>query len=150
MKCPKCNFENPETNQFCGKCGQLLASPPETEKDEAVIGGERKQVTVIFSDLSGYTSLSEKLDPEEVHNIMKRIFGEATRIVAKYDGHIDKFIGDAVMVLFGIPKVHEDDPVRAIKAVQEIHDFVDSLSPELEPELGRAIAMHSGISARGW
>jgi class 3 adenylate cyclase len=118
----------------------------ETEKRETAVGGERKQVAVIFSDLSGYTSLSEKLDPEEVHDVMKRIFGEATRIVAKYDGHIDKFIGDAVMVLFGIPRVHEDDPVRAIKAVQEIHNFVEILSPQLEPRLGRAIAMHSGIS----
>ena len=73
------------------------------------MGGERKQVTVIFSDLSGYTVLSEKLDPEEVQSIMSRIFGEAAQILAKYEGYIDKFMGDAVMALFRVPRSHEED-----------------------------------------
>ena len=110
------------------------------------VEGERKQVTVLFSDLSGYTAMSEKLDPEEVREIMSTIFGEVAQIVAKYEGYIDKFMGDAVMVLFGVPKSHEDDPVRAIKVVREIHGLVEKMSPELKKKIGRPLSMHSGIN----
>ncbi|MBN1190170.1 MAG: AAA family ATPase [Dehalococcoidales bacterium] len=110
------------------------------------ITGERKQVTVVFSDLSGYTSISEKLDPEEVHDLMNKIFTQATKIIARYEGYIDKFIGDAVMALFGVPRTHEDDALRAIKAVQDLHSYVKSLSPQFEDKLGSPILMHSGIS----
>src|SRR3989304_5262202 len=108
--------------------------------------GERKQVTVLFSDLSGYTAMSERLDPEEVREIMTRIFGEVAQIVAKYEGYIDKFMGDAVMVLFGVPKSHEDDPIRAIKVAGEIHKLVEKMSPELEKKIDRPLSMHSGIN----
>lgn len=145
MKCPKCDFENPGTNQFCGKCGERIESPPKSGRSMPVVEGERKQVSVLFCDLSGYTSMSEKLDPEEVHDLMKRIFGEAARIVDKYDSHIHKFLGDAVMVVFGVPQVHEDDPVRAIKVAQEIEKFVENLSPQIESKLGKPVNMHSGI-----
>ena len=172
MKCPKCQTENPEGNKFCRKCGMKifltcpqcgidiqaddafcgvcgtsLAPPPQNElKDEPIDQGERKYVTVLFSDLSGYTAMSEKLDPEEVKEIMSRIFGEIAQVVASYEGFIEKFVGDAVMALFGVPKSHEDDPVRAIKAAREIHDIVETLSPELEKKIGRPISMHSGIN----
>ena len=86
--------------------------------------GERKHVTVLFSDLSGYTTMSEKLDPEEVKEIVGRIFGQIKAVIAKYEGFIEKFAGDAVMAIFGVPQSHEDDPVRAIKAAREIHDLV--------------------------
>ena len=104
MKCPKCDYENPENFQFCGKCGQKLAKLPETEKARPEIKGERKHVTVLFSDLSGYTDMSEKLDPEEVKEIMSKIFGEIAKIVAKYEGFIEKFIGDAIVAIFVPPK----------------------------------------------
>jgi class 3 adenylate cyclase/tetratricopeptide (TPR) repeat protein len=172
MKCPKCQTENPEGNKFCrkcgkkisltcpqcgidiqaddafcGACGSSLASPPQKELNEEPIDqGERKYVTVLFSDLSGYTAMSEKLDPEEVKEIMSRIFGEIAQVVTRYEGFIEKFVGDAVMALFGVPKSHEDDPVRAIKAAREIHDIVESLSPEVEKKIGRPIFMHSGIN----
>jgi predicted ATPase/class 3 adenylate cyclase len=103
-------------------------------------------VTALFSDLSGYTAMSEKLDPEEVKEITSRIFGEIAQVVAKYEGFIEKFVGDAVMALFGVPKAHEDDPVRAIRAAREIHDLVESLSPQIEEKVGQAISMHSGIN----
>jgi Double zinc ribbon/Adenylate and Guanylate cyclase catalytic domain len=87
--CPNCNFANPSGFKFCGECGHKL--------EEAIIGriepqteGERKQVTVLFSDLSGYTAMSERLDPEEVKEIMSQVFGEITSIVNKYDGSIQK------------------------------------------------------------
>jgi class 3 adenylate cyclase/tetratricopeptide (TPR) repeat protein len=103
-------------------------------------------VTVLFSDLSGYTAMSEKLDPEDVKEITSRIFSEISKVINRYEGFVEKFVGDAVMALFGVPKAHEDDPVRAIRAAREIHDLVDGLSPELEKRIGQPISMHSGIN----
>ncbi|MEN8244875.1 MAG: adenylate/guanylate cyclase domain-containing protein, partial [Thermodesulfobacteriota bacterium] len=108
--------------------------------------GERKHVTVLFSDLTGYTAMSEKLDPEETKDITSQIFGEISKIVASYDGFIEKYVGDAVMAIFGVPQAHEDDPVRAIKAAREIHLLVDAISPEVENKIGQAISMHTGIN----
>jgi class 3 adenylate cyclase/tetratricopeptide (TPR) repeat protein len=170
MKCPKCQFDNPEGINFCGKCGGKLericpscnfANPPEfrfcgkcgRKLEEAVIGriepqieGERKQITVLFSDLSGYTAMSERLDPEEVKEIMSQVFGEITSIVNKYDGSIQKFMGDAVVAFFGVPKTHEDDPIRAIKVAREIHELVSAMSPAVEKRAGKPISMHTGIN----
>jgi class 3 adenylate cyclase len=171
MKCPKCQAENPETKKFCrkcggklllscpqcgaeilpddhfcGECGQNLKGAVETEESAPALEGERKHVTVLFSDLSGYSAMSEKLDPEEVKEIMSRIFGEIAQVVAKYGGFIEKFVGDAVMVLFGVPKTHEDDPVRAIRAAREIHDLIEDISPEIEKKIGQPISMHTGVN----
>ena len=116
------------------------------EKERPCLGGERKQVTVLFSDLSGYTTMSERLDPEEIREMMNQILGEITSIVNKYDRSLEKFIGDAVVTLFGVPKAHEDDPLRAIRAAREIHTFVDSMSPRVEERVGKSLSMHSGIN----
>jgi class 3 adenylate cyclase len=96
--------------------------------------------------MTGYTEMSEKLDPEEVKEITSRIFGEISKIIDKYDGFIEKYAGDAVMALFGVPKTHEDDPIRAVKAAREIHELVDALSPEVENRIGQPISMHTGIN----
>ncbi|MCU0599893.1 MAG: AAA family ATPase, partial [Desulfobacterales bacterium] len=90
--------------------------------------------------------MSEKLDPEEVKAITNRIFGEAAQIISKYDGFVEKYVGDAVMAVFGIPETHEDDPLRAIRAAREIHNLIDSISPEVEKTIGRSIFMHTGIN----
>jgi class 3 adenylate cyclase/tetratricopeptide (TPR) repeat protein len=139
MKCPKCQTENPEGAKFCTECAHKFGEGLATE-------GERKQVTVLFSDLSGYTAMSERLDPEEVKNIISRIFGEIAQVVVKYDGSIEKFIGDAVVAFFGVPKAHEDDPVRALRAAREIHEIVDAISPQFESKVGRPLSMHTGIN----
>ena len=164
--CPKCNFSNPPEFKFCGECGHDLRKPQEIPpEDEPVakpspekilakeippisspMDGERKYVTALFSDMSGYTAMSEKLDPEEVKDITGRIFGEVSKIVNKYDGFIEKFIGDAVMALFGVPRAHEDDPVRAIRAATEIHHLVRTISPEFEEKIGKPLSMHTGIN----
>jgi class 3 adenylate cyclase/tetratricopeptide (TPR) repeat protein len=116
------------------------------ETEVSTAEGERKHVTVLFSDLSGYTTMSEKLDPEEVKEIMSRIFGEIAQVVTKYEGFIEKFVGDAVMALFGVPKAHEDDPIRAIKVAREIHELVDALRSEVEKRIAQPISMHTGIN----
>ena len=157
--CPQCNFSNPPEFKFCGECGYDLRRPEQSPLRDGsgpvadgilttsgVVEGERKYVSVLFSDMSGYTAMSERLDPEEVKEITSRIFGEISQIVSKYDGFIEKFVGDAVMALFGVPKAHEDDPVRAIKAAREIHDLVQAISPELEEKVGKPLSMHTGIN----
>ena len=146
LVCPQCGSENLPGDKFCGECGQRLEEVVEEEKAAPEAEGERKHVTVLFSDLSGYTAMTERLDPEEVKEIMSRIFGEIAQVVAKYEGFIEKFVGDAVMALFGVPKTHEDDPVRAIRAAREIHDLVKTKSPEMEKKVGQALSMHTGIN----
>ncbi len=164
LSCPNCGKPTNAGSKFCDGCGHRLeahlgtcdtfsetGSPPHTSTADlkanavAPIDGERKHVTVLFSDLTGYTSMSEKLDPEEVKEITSRIFGEISKIVAKYDGFIEKYAGDAVMAIFGVPQSHEDDPVRAIKAGRDIHKFVDEISPNVEKRMGQSISMHTGI-----
>jgi class 3 adenylate cyclase/tetratricopeptide (TPR) repeat protein len=144
LACPRCHFENLPLDKFCGECGQKLEEVI-TERKESSMEGERKQVTVLFSDLSGYTAMTEKLDPEEVKEIMSRIFGEVAKAVTQYEGFIEKFIGDAVVAFFGVPKAHEDDPVRAIRAAREIHEIVVGMNRELESKIGKRLSMHSGI-----
>jgi len=156
MKCSKCQFENLEGAKFCNECGKSLQVICNGCGKENVLGskfcrecgkqlevvmkgkgtrepeGERKFVTAMFSDVSGYTAMSEKLDPEEVKEIMSRIFGEIAQVVTKYEGFIEKFVGDAVVAFFGIPKAHEDDPIRAIRVAREIHELINAISPEVE------------------
>jgi len=142
MICPQCNFENPEGFRFCGECGGRIdtGTPWHDAK------GERKYATVMFSDLSGYTAMTEKLDPEEVKHIVGRIFEGAGRIVEKYEGTVERFFGDEIMALFGVPVAHEDDAVRAIRAAREIHDLVTGMSPSCEAKYQIPLNMHTGIN----
>ena len=171
MKCLKCQFENREEAKFCRECGVKLefacsecgtVYDPNSkfcdecgfkfdqdmvpQKHEAKTDGERKHVTVLFSDLSGYTAMSEKLDPEEVKEITGKIFGEISKIIAKYDGFVEKYAGDAVMALFGADLSHEDDPVRAVRAAIEIHGLIQEFSPRYEDRVGGPLSMHTGIN----
>jgi class 3 adenylate cyclase/tetratricopeptide (TPR) repeat protein len=144
--CPECSSENLPGDKFCGECGQKLERVKEAEKAIPAIEGERKHVTVLFSDLSGYTSMSERLDPEDVKGITSRIFGEVAQVIHKYEGFVEKYAGDAVMAIFGVPKAHEDDPIRAIRAAREIHRLVKSMSHEIERKIEQPLSMHTGIN----
>ncbi len=144
--CRECRFVNPSQFQFCGKCGKKLDGTGNTKTSGPETQSERKYATALFSDLAGYTALAGQLDPEVVQELMSRVFGEIARIVARYEGFIDKFIGDAVMALFGAPKAREDDPVRAIRAAREIHAAVEAMSPHFEEKFGIRLSMHSGIN----
>jgi class 3 adenylate cyclase/tetratricopeptide (TPR) repeat protein len=107
---------------------------------------QRKCVTALFSDLSGYTVMTEKLDPEEVKEITSTIFDGIREAVSKYEGFIERFAGDSVLAIFGIPKAYEDHSIRAIHAAMEIHAFVDSLGPHYKSMVGQYLSMHSGIN----
>lgn len=160
--CPQCGQVNPPGSKFCNECGHnltqpaapaestqptqqpdLTAAPPDSVSSPE---GERRQATIVFSDLSGYTSMNERLDPEEVEAIMSKIKKEAVHIVERHEGIVNQFVGDEVLALFGIPAAHEDDPVRALKASREIHDWVRQISPEVEERIHTKLRMHTGIS----
>jgi class 3 adenylate cyclase/tetratricopeptide (TPR) repeat protein len=165
FECPACKSNIPLSSKFCSECGYDLKlsndfSDKTSETDcqphlssaeislskVAPIIGERKHVTALFSDLIGYTTMSERLDPEDVKDITTHIFDEISKIVTKYDGFIEKFVGDAVMALFGAKEAHEDDPVRAIKAAKEIHNAVKILSPKYEKKIKQPLSLHTGIN----
>jgi class 3 adenylate cyclase/tetratricopeptide (TPR) repeat protein len=145
--CPHCGLEVPMGRKFCGECGLPLPAAWATEGMPPAMVGERKRITVLFSDLSGYTRMTERMDPEEVKEIMDRIFAEITTIVRQYDGSIGRFLGDAAMILFGVPSSHEDDAVRAILTAREIHSAVEALSPTYQTRIGHPLAMHTGIDS---
>jgi class 3 adenylate cyclase/tetratricopeptide (TPR) repeat protein len=162
LVCPKCSQKNPPGSKFCNECGHDLTQPMISQKPSETTAagqqslakpdspplteGERRQATVVFSDLSGYTSMNEQLDPEEVEAIMNRIKQEAVRIVERHGGIVNQFVGDEVLALFGIPTAHEDDPVRAVRAAMELHELLRKISPEVEERIGTKLRMHTGIS----
>lgn len=146
MECPKCRTQNREKHKFCLECGTALIIKEQTPSTLFAPESERKRVTALFSDLSGYTAMTEKLDPEEVKQIMNIIFEGMKEVVRKFDGFIERSAGDSILVLFGVPKAHEDDPIRAINAAKEIHEFVKSISPNYKAKIGRELSMHSGIN----
>ena len=147
MKCPKCFVDNPQTNKFCPECGQNLATFEKPSVKSSELEGERKHATIIFSDLSGYTAMTENMDPEDVKNLMGDIFEKAGKIVEKYEGTVERFFGDEIMILFGVPKAHEDDPVRAVHTAIEIHKLVENLSKEFEKKYQTQLTMHTGINS---
>src|SRR5205823_175045 len=105
---------------------------------------ERKIVTILFSDVSGFTALAEKKDPEEVRTLMNACFESLVPVVHKYGGTIDKFIGDEIMALFGAPTAHEDDPERALHAALEMMDAIEAMNRKHGTEFGIHIGINSG------
>jgi len=105
-----------------------VAAPPPAEA--------RKTVTVVFSDVTGSTSLGEQLDPESLRRVMSRYFDEMRSVLERHGGTVEKFIGDAVMAVFGIPTLHEDDALRAVTAASEMRSTLEHLNDELEGEWG--------------
>ncbi len=114
---------------------------------KAAIEGERKQVTVMFTDVSGFTALSERLDPEEVHAIMDRAFEVILAAIHGYEGTINQFLGDGTMALFGAPIAHEDHTGRALRAALAIQEGLEPLRADVQRMHGRSIsAMRIGIN----
>ncbi len=139
--------ENEDARALVAAAARAGAAPaPPSPDGIAAASQERRQVTVFFSDLSGFTSLSERLDPEDVRDIVNKVWNRAGEIVARYDGRINRLLGDAVMAIFGDPVAHEDDPVRAVRAALELHDAVEALNRDVEQRIGAPIGMHTGIN----
>jgi class 3 adenylate cyclase len=192
MKCPKCQFDNPDEMQFCGGCGKKLetvcpacsfSNPPHfsfcgkcgldlrTLKELAPIDynqpqsytpkflahkilttrssieGERKLVTVLFADVANYTSISEKLDPEEVHQIMDGCFKILMDEIHRYEGTINQFTGDGVMALFGAPVAHEDHGQRACHAALSIQKAIEGYGEKISVRHGAKFKMRIGLNS---
>src|SRR5208337_910085 len=139
----ECGYVNDATDRFCGGCGRLLAREAEAAFDRpAETDGDRRPVAIMFCDLVGYTRLSSKLDPEDVRALLEQFFGVIDAIVERYGGTIDKHIGDAAMALFGAPRAHGDDALRAIRAALEIQASIPTV---LTIDSG-PLAVHVGIA----
>jgi len=176
LVCPKCNTENPPENSFCDKCGHKLTlpsepTPKELSFDEKIdkiqrylpkgltekilaqrdkIEGERKQVTVMFCDMEGYSQLSERLGPEEAYSIMDQVYEILIHKVHDYEGTVNEMTGDGILALFGAPIALEDAPQRAIRSALAVHremaKFSDKLKQEGQgiPPLKMRIGIHTG------
>jgi class 3 adenylate cyclase len=138
--CASCGQENPEGFKFCGECGaSLVAEAPQPRE-------VRKTVTVLFSDVTGSTALGERLDPESLRRVLARYFEAAGQVIERHGGTVEKFIGDAVMAVFGVPRVHEDDALRAVRAACELREVVASLNDELERDYGTRLELRIGVN----
>jgi class 3 adenylate cyclase/tetratricopeptide (TPR) repeat protein len=163
MKCPQCGAENQPKNKFCPECGFNLQAAPQLNRIELVkkeipeslvhkikltkdsIQKERRNVSVAFTDISGFTTMSELLDPEELTLLMNECFKKLSMMVYRYEGIIDKFIGDCIMAIFGAPISHEDDPERAILACLDMQLALNEINHRLEKSI-KKLAIHSGIN----
>jgi class 3 adenylate cyclase/tetratricopeptide (TPR) repeat protein len=139
LTCAHCGAENREEARFCDACGRsvTLAEAPEPF---------RKTVTVLFSDVVGSTSLGEQLDPEALSQVMTEYFDAIRPIVESHGGTLAKFVGDAVLAVFGIPTLHEDDALRAVRAAVEMGTEIERLNAELERRFGVTISTRTGVN----
>lgn len=165
--CPSCNSPNPPQFKFCGDCGADLKKPKESPPFDytqphsytpkfladkilttrSSIAGERKVVTVLFADVANYTSLSEKLDPEEVHEIMDGCFRILMDEIHRYEGTINQFTGDGVMALFGAPLAHEDHAQRACHAALAIQRDLAEYGQKVDKNTGHEFRMRIGLNS---
>jgi class 3 adenylate cyclase/tetratricopeptide (TPR) repeat protein len=145
-RCPSCGEPNRTDARFCASCGHALSdqpaaspaieTPPSGPAAAQAAGAERRLVSVLFTDLVGFTTLAEDRDPEAVRELLSRYFDRATEIVQLHGGTVEKFIGDAVMAVWGAPTAHEDDAERAVRAALELVAAVRGLHPSLQARAG--------------
>jgi class 3 adenylate cyclase/tetratricopeptide (TPR) repeat protein len=135
--CTECGEENPERARFCLACGAALAAPtPE----------RRKLATLLFCDMSGSTAMGERVDAESVREMMFSYFHRMRDAIERHGGTVEKFVGDAVMAVFGVPVAHEDDALRACRAAWEMQERLTELNEELERRFGTTIALRIGVN----
>jgi class 3 adenylate cyclase/tetratricopeptide (TPR) repeat protein len=139
--CPRCGERNPEAARFCAACGSSLPPPPATPLET------RKTVTVLFCDVTGSTALGERQDPEQVRRVLSRYYEVSRDVLQRHGGTVEKFMGDAVMAVFGAPVLHEDDALRALRAAAELRDAIAVLNEDLEAVYGVQIAVRIGVNS---
>jgi class 3 adenylate cyclase len=150
VACPACGTPNTPGTKFCGECGTSLSAgaPAAAEQPGAPSPtAERRLVSVLFADLVGFTTLSESRDPEVVRDLLARYFDDATRIIGSYGGTVEKFIGDAVMAVWGAPTAHEDDAERAVRSALDLVDAIRALGDEMDAELTIRAGVLTGEAA---
>jgi class 3 adenylate cyclase/tetratricopeptide (TPR) repeat protein len=139
--CPSCGFENAEGSRFCSSCGTALADAA------APVRRERKFATALFADLVGSTALAEHEDPEVVQSLVGRAFDRLAGEIERYGGLLEKFMGDAVLAVFGVPHAHEDDPERAVRAALELQAVLSELNRGFAAEGRPTLQMRVGVEA---
>jgi class 3 adenylate cyclase/tetratricopeptide (TPR) repeat protein len=138
--CAACGHANRPGARFCDACGAALSElTPGT-------GEQRKTVTVLFSDVTGSTALGERLDPESLRAVMARYFELARTVVERHGGSVEKFIGDAVMAVFGVPVLHEDDALRAVRAAADLRAGLEGLNESLERDYATSLDLRIGVN----
>jgi len=135
VTCARCGANSPDGFRFCPGCGTALADAPAPRQ-------ARKVVTALFCDMSGSTALGEQLDAEVLRGVINRCFAELRATIERHGGTVERFVGDAVMAVFGIPRVHEDDALRAVRAAAEIRERM----PALAEEVGVALRFRTGVN----
>jgi class 3 adenylate cyclase len=136
--CPSCGHENPDGAKFCMECATPLGAP------SRLIAEERKVVTCLFCDLIGFTATSESADPEDVDQMLSAYSEMARTQIEAYGGVVEKFIGDAVVGIFGAPAAHEDDPERAVRAGLRIAETAEELEAVGGAPLRRRVGINTG------
>jgi class 3 adenylate cyclase/tetratricopeptide (TPR) repeat protein len=138
--CPACGAENPDGFRHCGFCGAALAAP---------VAERRRLATLVFCDLVGSTALGERVDPEAVKELLGMYFAEMRAALERHGGVVEKFIGDAVVGVFGVPVSHEDDALRACRAALEMQARLGALNPELNRRFGVGLEVRIGVNSGG-
>jgi len=141
VNCASCGAVNQPLARFCNSCGAPLAGPA----SKAAPPSARKTVTALFCDVTGSTQLGEQLDPESLKEVLTRYFVLARRLIEQHGGTVEKFIGDAVMAVFGVPVVHEDDALRAVLTSWAIMESMVSLNSELARDFGTTLQVRIGV-----
>src|SRR5262245_45010129 len=141
IQCPACGEENPPKFRLCGYCGAPLSGTPALPAHEV-----RKTVTIVFSDLKGSTVLGERLDAEALHEVKERYFQAMAAEIARHGGKVEKYIGDAIMAVFGLPRAHEDDALRAVRAALGMQDALARVNAELQSRHGVTLANRTGVN----
>lgn len=138
LRCPACDGENPAEAKFCGDCGASLATAASADVKQArdtsappVPEAERRQLTVMFCDLVGSTALAERLDPEELREVLAQYQDTCGDVIHHYDGHIARYVGDGLLVYFGYPQAHEDDAQRAVRTGLSIVEAIRDLEAKI-------------------
>ncbi|MGH2635859.1 MAG: ATP-binding protein, partial [Actinomycetota bacterium] len=137
--CPGCGEENPDRFRLCGMCGARLV--PDESPQEV-----RRTVTIVFSDLKGSTSLGERLDTESLREVLNHYFSEMRAVLERHGGTVEKYIGDAIMAVFGLPVVHEDDAARAVRAAAEMQETLSRVNERLERTHGVRLENRTGVN----
>jgi predicted ATPase/class 3 adenylate cyclase len=139
--CGSCGGANPDGFRFCGSCGSPLPVSATGATRET-----RKTVTILFSDVTGSTAMGERLDPESMRRILGRTFAAAREILERHGGTVEKFIGDAVMAVFGVPSIHEDDALRAVRAAAELNQALEMINADMLRDHGVRIGLRTGVN----
>jgi len=146
LACPSCGAEQPATATFCSSCGIALRRDARRAADTADERQERRVVTVLFADLAGSTALGELLDPEEVRELQGELFDVINTEVERFGGTTEKFAGDAVLAVFGIPQAHEDDSERAVRAALAVRGGFDAFTERVRGRHGADVGLRIGVN----